>query len=63
VVGADDVLAAGFESPPLDDEPLLLAEPFVEAAAPELFVLDDDESDDLDSVESAVDAFELVLLL
>jgi hypothetical protein len=62
-VGVGDELAAGFESPPLDDEPLL-AEPLVEAAASELLVLDDDESDDdLDSVESAEDAFELVLLL
>jgi hypothetical protein len=64
VVGVGAGLAAGLDSLVLaeDDESLLLAEPLVEAAAPEPLSLDV-ESDDLLSVESAEDLFELVLFL
>jgi len=45
-----------------DDESPLLSEPLVEAAAPELLSLVT-VSDDLDSFESSVAFFELVLFL
>jgi hypothetical protein len=63
VVGAGVLAAAGLDSVfAADESPLLLDVPLVEADASELLSLLD-ESDDFESVVSAVDLFELVLFL